>query len=174
MVSFIHARADSRTVHLWQNSSLAAAKKRPGLKIAVGINKAIFCQVNGWHLGYLLWGCERGGVGCGNMLVDILACLPNLSERFDHIKQLLQCWQEMSGSKRGWNKKNRSASGGCLWSSLGGHLHPHTLTQLLFHPHPLEKKKKITSRTFKWTLVTPRHMEAIIKAPQLRKKYVCG
>ena len=53
-------------------------RKGHALKIAEGINKAIFCQVSDWHQGYLLWGCE-GGIGCGNMLADILPCLPNLS-----------------------------------------------------------------------------------------------
>lgn len=41
-----------------KTAAVGPGERRPRWKIAVGINKAIFCQVSGWHSGYLLWGGE--------------------------------------------------------------------------------------------------------------------
>lgn len=91
-------------------------------------------------------------------------------EHLNHIKQLLQCWQEMSGSKRGWNRKREVCLSRIFMKFLRWTSVPHPLIQPLFHRHPLQEKNRITSGALKWTLVTPKCMEAIIKPPQLRKK----
>lgn len=52
----MHTKAYSRTVPLTKLLLQVLGRKGPAGKSVARINKAIFCRVSGWHLGYLLWG----------------------------------------------------------------------------------------------------------------------